>query len=96
MENKLLTKQDSLSVGDVLLFRNRFNKKKYAIMRVVELVDCNGRPDGYFYVECIKSNGVYSVGASFGCNFIAHCTNNNTATELTYIMPVGTILYGTN
>lgn len=93
MANRLLTKEDTLAVGDILILRNRFDKKKYAIMQVEELERHNGRDDGYFYAKCIKSHGPYREGQSVGCDFYAHAMNDSKSIELTYIVPAGNVLF---
>lgn len=93
MVKRLLKPTDELIIGDVLMLRNRFKKKKYALMRVEEIILDKAGKAYYIYCECIDSKGCYWKGAEIGMDLYAH-TRHRTATELTYLIPAGRILYG--
>ncbi len=98
MKKRLLKEDTVLKIGDVLLFRNRFNKDKYAILQITEIMvnyDSNTNTDidvGY-YSTVLASSGYYTKGNSYYWDKGAHC-NQHRSSELTYYLPHGTLLYG--
>ncbi len=94
MEVRLLRPQDNLEIGDCLMLRNRFNKNKYAIFKINDVVKENGKAV-YFALQCLQSyENYYRKGSVIGCDFSAHSEGHSKSIELTYIIPAGRILYG--
>ena len=80
-----------LSVGDVVMFRDRFKQDKYAILQVVKITD-----DIHIDAECLSTHGGYYLtpGRTIYWHKQAHCDNQSTTIDLTYYLTAGSLLYG--
>jgi hypothetical protein len=91
VQNKKLLKLDTpLKVGDVVMFRDRFKKTKYGIFQITKIIE-----DVHIDATCIaKSKDYYcTLGKSLYWSKVAHSKNQSTNCELTYILPVGKLLF---
>jgi len=92
MLKKLIEPTDELTKNKILMFVNRENENIYAIMKITEIIYRNNKID-YIYAECISSTkNYYTKGRIYGCDYKAHL-DNSSGPELTYILPVGDILF---
>lgn len=93
VETKRLLKQtDIVSVGDLLMFRDRFKKNNYALFKVDTVCENNES----IYAECVSVTNFkhYKVGLTVYFSKSAHTIDQRRETALTYILPVGNLLYG--
>lgn len=90
LNRKLLTMDTPLKIGDIVMFRDRFKPKKYAIFQIIKIVD-----EIHIYSTCIgpKTNAFYIKGTNIYWNKEAHCENQSRSCELTYYLPVGNLLF---
>ena len=80
-----------LSIGDIVMFRDRFQKHKYAILQIVKIIE-----DNHIEAECLSSEGGYylTAGRTIYWDKDCHCKNQSTTIDLTYYLTAASLLYG--
>ena len=79
-----------LKIGDIVMFRDRFKKNSYAIVKVTSI-----RDNIHIDSDILVSNNYYmTVGNRIYWDKESHCKNQSTTIDLTYFCKLGNLLYG--